>query len=180
VALTAGDALHDHEDVRAEEGSLRTLLTLPDLAPPGRRPLLVAQVHRPEHDVWRTWTTADLDAAVDGFRPRRRRGGGARLPARALLGAGAAHPPRRGAAVAAAAHALAARLRRRACPADDVLGPAPAPVARARGRYAFHVFVRADDDAALAERVARVDPRPGGGVQVRLDVDPYDVETWLD
>jgi primosomal protein N' (replication factor Y) (superfamily II helicase) len=180
VALTAGDALHDHEDVRAEEGSLRTLLTLPDLAPPGRRPLLVAQVHRPEHDVWRAWVDPDLDGAVDDFLARvmARREERGYPPARRWARVQLTHREPR--AVAEAARALAGRLRTAGVPADDVLGPAPAPLARVRGRYAYHVFVRADDDAGLSARVAGIDLRPGGGVQVRLDVDPYDVETWLD
>jgi primosomal protein N' (replication factor Y) (superfamily II helicase) len=180
LALTAGDALHDHEDVRAEESALRTLLTLADLAPPGRRPLLVAQVHRTEHDVWQTWTDPDLDGAVVGFLERvagRRRLHGY-PPARCWARVQLTHRDAR--TVAEAAQALAGRLRLAGVPAGDVLGPAPAPLARVRGRYAFHVFVRADDEAELAARVAGVDLRPGGGVQVRLDVDPYDVETWLD
>jgi primosomal protein N' (replication factor Y) (superfamily II helicase) len=180
LALTAGDALHDHEDVRAEESSLRTLLTLADLAPPGRRPLLVAQVHRPEHDVWRTWTDPDLDGAVHGFLGRvadRRRLHGY-PPARCWARVQLTHRDAR--TVAEAAQGAAGRLRLAGVPPGDVLGPAPAPLARVRGRFAFHVFVRADDEAELARRVAFVDLRPGGGVQVRLDVDPYDVETWLD
>jgi len=180
VALTAGDALHDHEDVRAEEGSLRVLLSLPDLASSARRPLLVAQVHRPEHEVWRTWLADDLDAAVGAFCERvmaRRRALGY-PPARDWARVQLTHRDR--AAAASAAHALAARLLAAGLPDDDVLGPAPAPLARARGRYAFHVLVRADDEATLAARLAHVDARPGGGVQVRVDVDPYDIETWLD
>jgi len=180
VALTAGDALHDHEDVRAEERSLRVLLSLPDLAPPGRRPLLVAQVHRPEHEVWRTWLADDLDAAVDAFVARviarRRRLGFP--PARPWARLQVTHRDR--ATAAAAAHGVAGRLTAAGVPDDDVLGPAPAPVARARGRYAFHLLVRADDEATLASRLAHVDARPGGGVQVLVDVDPYDIETWLD
>lgn len=180
VGLTAGDALHDHEDVRAEEGSLRVLLALPDLAAEGRRPLLVAQVHRPEHEVWRTWLADDLDAAVEAFVERvteRRRALGY-PPARHWARVQLSHRDR--AVAAAAAHALAGRLKAAGLPEDDVLGPAPAPVARARGRYAFHVFVRADDEAGLAARLRHVDARPGGGVQVLVDVDPYDVETWLE
>ncbi len=180
VALTAGDALHDHEDVRAEEGSLRVLLSLTDLASSARRPLLVAQVHRPEHEVWRTWLADDLDAAVAAFTERvaaRRRALGY-PPARQWARVQITHRDR--GAAAAAAHALAGRLTAAGLPPDDVLGPAPAPLARARGRYAFHVLVRADDEATLAARLVHVDARPGGGVQVRVDVDPYDIETWLD
>jgi len=180
LALTAGDALHDHEDLRAEEFSLRTLLTLGDLATPDRRPLLVAQVHRPEHDVWRAWLADDVDAAVDAFQRRvvARRTALGYPPARRWARVQLTHRDR--GAAAAAAHALVGRLRVAGVPEGDVLGPAPAPVARAHGRYAFHVFVRADDDATLATHLADVDPRPGAGVQVRVDVDPYDIEAWLD
>ena len=180
VALTAGDALHDHEDVRAEEGSLRTLLSLPDLSSSGRRPLLVAQVHRPDHVVWRTWLADDLDAAVAAFVDRvmaRRRALGY-PPARHWARVQLTHRDR--AAAASAAHALAGRLTAAGLPEDDVLGPAPAPLARARGRYAFHVLIRADGETTLAERLAHVDARPGGGVQVLVDVDPYDIEAWLE
>jgi hypothetical protein len=179
VALTAGDALHDHEDVRAEEGSLRTLLALPDLAPPGRRPLVVAQVHRPEHDVWRAWLDPDLDAAVDGFLARVPAAPGARLPAGAAWArvqlthrepravAEAARPRRPPPCRRGAGRATSWDRRRRrwpgcagASPTTCSCGPTTTP--------------------ALAARVAGIDLRPGGGVQVRVDVDPYDVETWLD
>lgn len=180
VALTAGDALLDHEDVRATENAVRTLLLLPDLAAGARRPLLVAQVHRPDHDVWRAWTNSDVDAAFEavmtGVRERRRAFG--YPPYRRWARVQVTHRDRGQAA--AAAQAVSDRLRAAGIVGSDVLGPAPAPVGRARGRYAFHVFVRADDDATLADRVTRIDGRPGGGVIVRVDVDPYDVEAWLD
>ena len=180
VALTAGDALHDHEDLRAEEASLRTLLSLPDLAPRDRRPLMVAQVHRPEHDVWRTWMADDLDAAVDVFgrRVAERRAALGYPPARCWARVQLTHRDR--GTASAAAHALAGSLRLAGVPEPDVLGPAPAPIARMRGRYGFHVFVRADDEATLARHLAEVDARPGGGVMTRVDVDPYDIEAWLD
>ena len=81
---------------------------------------------------------------------------------------------------AAAAQAVVERLRAAGVPMDDLLGPAPAAVARVRGRYGFHAFVRAEDDATLAARVAWIDPRPVPGAAVRVDVDPYDIESWLD
>jgi primosomal protein N' (replication factor Y) len=180
VALTAGDALLDHEDVRATESALRLLLALPDLAGGERRPLLVAQVHRPDHEVWRAWLDPELDAAVDrvlaGIDQRRAAFG--YPPNRRWARVQVTHRDR--AQASAAAHAVVDRLKAAGVPADDVLGPAPAPLARARGRYAFHAFVRAGTDDVLAERVARVDPRPAPGAVVRVDVDPYDIEGWLD
>jgi primosomal protein N' (replication factor Y) (superfamily II helicase) len=79
-----------------------------------------------------------------------------------------------------AAVAIAATLRTAGVPEASLLGPAPAGVARVRGRYAQQLFVRAADDVALANALTAVDARPGGGVQVRIDVDPYDVALWLE
>jgi primosomal protein N' (replication factor Y) len=180
VALTSGDALLDHEDVRATESALRTLLVLPDLAGGDRRPLLVAQVHRPDHEVWRAWVAEDLDGAVadvmDGVARRREAFG--YPPFRRWARVQVTHRERGRAA--AAAQSIVEGLKAAGVPADDLLGPAPAAVARARGRYGFHAFVRAADDATLAARVARVDARPAPGATVRVDVDPYDVDVWLD
>ncbi|MGO9713677.1 MAG: primosomal protein N' [Polyangiaceae bacterium] len=57
----------------------------------------------------------------------------------------------------------------------DVLGPAPAPLARLRGRYRFRIMVRSADRAALrkvllaVERARAALPR---GVRSGIDVDP--------
>jgi len=176
IALAAGDSLHDHEDIRAEENSLRTLLQLADLAPGDRRPLLLAQVHRPEHPVWQAWTAGDPDRAIAEFGDRvsqRRRALGY-PPERAWARVQLTHRDLQ--RVASSAHNLAAQLR---LAGADILGPAPAPLARAQGRYAYHLFLRADDDAQLSDWVTRVPARPGGGVIVRVDVDPYDIEVWI-
>jgi primosomal protein N' (replication factor Y) (superfamily II helicase) len=180
VALTAGDALLDHEDVRATESALRTLLLLPDLAAGDRRPLLVAQAHRPEHEVWRAWLADEPDIAIAELLAGvdRRRAAFGYPPHRRWARVQVTHRER--ARAAAAAQAIVERLKAAGVPADDVLGPAPAAVARSRGRYGFHAFVRAGDDAGLAERVAWVDVRPLPGALVRVDVDPYDVDVWLD
>lgn len=176
IAIAAGDSLHDHEDLRAEESSLRTLLMLPDLAPSDRRPLLLAQVHRPEHPVWQTWLSPNLDAAVAAFGERvsERRAALGYPPARVWARVQLTHRDQR--RVSLAAQELANMLQ---LAGADVLGPAPAPLARAQGRYAFHLFLRAEDDATLSRWVQQLPPRPGGGVVVRVDVDPFDIEAWL-
>jgi len=176
IALAAGDSLHDHEDIRAEEASLRTLLMLPDLAPRDRRPLLLAQVHRPEHPVWLAWSDPQLDLAVEAFGQRvsERRVALGYPPARAWARVQLTHRDQR--RVSQAAHELGEQLR---LAGADLLGPAPAPLARAQGRYAYHLFVRAVDEVDLGRWVARVPLRPGGGVIVRVDVDPYDIEVWI-
>ena len=85
------------------------------------------------------------------------------------------------AAVERAARELAGRLRRaareRGLGDDAVLGPAPPPVERVRGRYRWQVLLRARDVPALRAlaRTARVS-EPAlrrGHVRLVVDVDPY-------
>src|SRR5204862_2562709 len=85
------------------------------------------------------------------------------------------------AAVERAARALATRSRARARTAglgdDAVLGPAPAPLARVRGRYRWQGLLRSADVRALRglARAARADAAGIRADHVRLlvDVDPY-------
>ena len=123
VALTSGDALLDHEDVRATESALRTLLALPELAGGDRRPLLVAQVHRPDHEVWRAWVAEDLDGAIADVLQgvARRREAFGYPPFRRWARVQVAHRDRGRAA--AAAHAIVERLQAAGVPAEDLLGP---------------------------------------------------------
>lgn len=57
----------------------------------------------------------------------------------------------------------------------EVLGPAPAPLARLRGRYRFRVMLRAKSRPALRSVLLSLSaalPRPGTAVRVAIDVDP--------
>jgi primosomal protein N' (replication factor Y) (superfamily II helicase) len=179
VALTLGDALYSREDFRADEGALRTTLALADVAG-DRRPLVLVQTFRPEHPLWAALGAADADAAVRAYTEaldeRRRRFG--YPPAQQWARLQVTH--RDAGSARRAAVAIAATLRTAGVPEASLLGPAPAGVARVRGRYAQQLFVRAADDVALANALTAVDARPGGGVQVRIDVDPYDVALWLE
>jgi primosomal protein N' (replication factor Y) len=58
-----------------------------------------------------------------------------------------------------------------------VLGPAPAPFAKLRGKYRFQVQVQGPDGDALraSARQATADLRPPEGVQWIVDVDPMDM-----
>src|SRR5437667_256685 len=88
---------------------------------------------------------------------------------------------RDGARVEHAAREVAARLRRQARAlqlADDaVLGPAPPPVERVRGRYRWQILLRAPDVRALralARLAAACGPALGRAhVRLAVDVDPY-------
>lgn len=178
VAFTLGDTLYGHEDFRAEEQALRTLLQASELG--GGRPLVLVQTFQSGHALWRTLAARDPSTAVAQFleavQARRVRFG--YPPASHWARVQLSHRDR-GRAHAAAA-AAAARLRTAGVPDDAILGPVGTAVARLRGRYAVHLFVRAADDVTLAQWLSVIDRRPGDGVQVRLDVDPYDVHHHLE
>jgi primosomal protein N' (replication factor Y) (superfamily II helicase) len=80
-----------------------------------------------------------------------------------------------------AARELTARLRRRArelgLGEESVLGPAPPPLERVRGRYRWQTLLRSADVPALRAlaRFARATAGRGGPARPRLviDVDPY-------
>jgi primosomal protein N' (replication factor Y) len=76
--------------------------------------------------------------------------------------------------LAASSAQMVAELIQRTSPAGvRVLGPAPAPLARLRNRYRFHVLVRAEDRAALRPGLLAV-ARAGFDrrARVAIDVDP--------
>jgi primosomal protein N' (replication factor Y) (superfamily II helicase) len=88
----------------------------------------------------------------------------------ALRVSGNSEPRVRGAAERAAS---AARRLASGGAAVEVMGPAPAPIARVRGRYRWQVLLRAAGHAPL-HQVARalLESRPVSGVQLAVDVDP--------
>ena len=179
VAFTLGDALYSHEDFRAEELALRSLLQAADLGGE-RRPLLLVQTFQSEHPLYRTLREPDLDTAVARFteatRSRRQRYG--YPPSARWARVQFAHRDR--ARAEAAAREAAERFRTAGLPEEALLGPVATGVARLRDRYSVHLFLRSADESNLAEALQHLDRRPGDGVQVRVDVDPYDVGMWLD
>ena len=58
-----------------------------------------------------------------------------------------------------------------------VLGPAPAPVEKLRGKYRFHMLVFSNQPKALQTVISRVqsDIKPIDGVQWIVDIDPQDM-----
>jgi primosomal protein N' (replication factor Y) len=73
---------------------------------------------------------------------------------------------------------IAAQLRSDSSELLKVLGPAPAPLARLRGRYRFHILLKAPrhDTLRLAiEKLAGTGPTRGEGNRLAIDVDPVDM-----
>jgi primosomal protein N' (replication factor Y) len=57
----------------------------------------------------------------------------------------------------------------------EVLGPAPAPVARVANRFRFQLLVLADSRAVLHRGLSPLrDAQPRPGIRWSLDIDPYD------
>ena len=58
-----------------------------------------------------------------------------------------------------------------------VLGPAPAPVEKLRGKYRFHMLVFSNQPNALQTVIGRVQAvvKPIDGIQWIVDIDPQDM-----
>ncbi len=179
VAVTHLDAFLNFGDFRADEESARILLQLPELwRPDGPVPLLLLQTFQPRASVLELLRSDDTAAAVDGHAravlERRERLG---FPPATAMANVQIQARSRGDAERIAAD-VAQRLRVAGASESAVLGPAPAAVARRRGRYAFHVLVRAATRSRLAELIEAVGSARGG--TVRIDVTPRQVEGMLD
>jgi len=60
----------------------------------------------------------------------------------------------------------------------EVLGPAPAPIARLRGRYRFHLLIKGSDHSAVwqtARRLADASEKLPAAIRARVDVNPVDM-----
>ncbi len=80
--------------------------------------------------------------------------------------------------VAQRARALARDLRREDNPHEvEILGPAPAPIAKLRNRYRWQILLKGGSRPALgamARRAAALVPK-GRAVRLHIDVDPYNM-----
>src|SRR5262249_39995836 len=178
VAVLLADLSLNVPDFRAAERTLQLLVQVAGRAGRGAAPgRVVVQTFRPEHPSLVAAVRHDYVGFIQAELERRRALGYppfARLVNVRLDG-------REGPAVERAAHDLAARLRRqaRALGLDDqaVLGPAPPPLERLRGRYRWQCLLRSADVRALRTlaRVARAAGGTARGARVRvaIDVDPY-------
>jgi len=66
----------------------------------------------------------------------------------------------------------------RSCDGCEVLGPAPAPIARIRGRYRYQLLIKGSDHSAVwrtARRLAAAGERLPSAIRVRVDVNPVDM-----
>jgi primosomal protein N' (replication factor Y) len=178
VAVLLADLSLNVPDFRAGERTLQLLVQVAGRAGRGDAPgRVLVQTLRRDHPSIAAAVTHDYAGFMAGELERRRALG---YPPFARL-VNLRLDARDAGTVEREAGALAAELRRRApalgLGATAVLGPAPAPIERVRGRYRWQILLRAADVPALRAlaRAARIAEADLGRRHVRLavDVDPY-------
>lgn len=178
VAIALFDVHLALADFRAEQEALRMLLQLAELGG-GPRPLVVVQTYAPESAVLQAVSAEPPEAAIEvllGRQLERRKRFG--YPPFATLAKVQISARERSAAVTAAQSAADA-LRLAGAAEGELLGPEAAPIARVKGRYAYNLLLRVDDEARLETLLAAL-PRRLPQAKVAVDVDPSDVGELLE
>jgi len=159
-------------DFRAAERTFQLLTQVAGRAGRGRDPgRVVVQTFNPHAEAVAFVRTHDFESFAAAELERRRELG--YPPFRRMLAVRLEGED--GAATERFARRLAEAARRWAGPGVQILGPAPAPIARLRGRMRFQVLALADGARAvqaLARRLAEVIDQAPSGVKAALDVDP--------
>jgi primosomal protein N' (replication factor Y) len=163
VLLPYADGFVLQSDFRASERYHRLLWQLADLHP-RRRPLLVLQTFEPGHPAHQALQAADPQGFMDKELALRRALG--YPPASRMVKLEVAHPKEP--VARDAIYQLAQALKAKAEP-DELLGPAPAPVARLRGQYVFHLLLKST--APRLQTLMQNLP-PVRGARLRIDPDP--------
>jgi primosomal protein N' (replication factor Y) len=167
VAITLADTWLNVSDFRASERYHRLLRQLAEWHP-ARAPLLVVQTFQAGHPALRVLADGRDTLAYPAAEERARKELG--YPPHARL-AQVEITAREASRAQMAAQELAEALHGAGATAQEVLGPAPSPVARLRGVYPYHLFLRARDDTRLAELLKVLDTRTWKA-RVRVDVNP--------
>lgn len=159
-------------DLRAAERTFQLMRQVAGRAgrAEGRRGLALLQTHQPEHPVIRAILGGDEEAFWRAEAAERRTAGVPPFGRMAgIILSGPEVTP---------LFDFGAELARRDGPlrriGAQLFGPAPAPIARVRGRHRVRLLVKADKtaplQAALAEWVAQV--KPPNAVRLAIDIDP--------
>jgi primosomal protein N' (replication factor Y) len=171
VGVVLADTALALPDFRAAERTFQLLAQVAGRAGRGRDAgRVLVQTYHPETPAVALAVRHDHDAFAAGELAAREAGGWppfARLLAVRVVGSEGGARRTAEALAAAARPALQAGI--------GMLGPAPAPLERLRGRWRWQLLFRGPDHAALRRVHAALAPvagRPPGGAQVRFDVDP--------
>jgi len=169
AALANADTAMNLPDFRASERTYRTIRRMLEPSAASRR--VVIQTFHPDHYAVAAAAADDYDAFAERELAFRRR---LELPPYTHL-VNVVVVERKDAG-GAKADETAARLRGIFGPGATVLGPVPAPVARARGERRLQILVKAElgeIESAAGELAALV--RRKGPTTVKVDVDPYEL-----
>ncbi len=170
AALANADTAMNLPDFRASEQTFRTIRRM--LEPAAARRRVIIQTFFPGHYAVAAAAADDYDAFAERELAFRRR---LELPPYTHL-VNVVVTERKPAAAATSPSGIGARLEEIFGPAAKVLGPMPAPVARARGGRRWQILIKAalpEIEKAAAELAALV--RRKGPVEVKVDVDPYEL-----
>jgi len=172
VGVVAAETGLFQPDFRAGERCFQLLSQVSGRAGRGdREGLVVVQTSSPEAEPIRRAVAHDLEGFVSG-----------ELEARKALG----YPPfgrlvrivaegREARAVEARIGKVASELQRLGVEGVEICGPAPAPLARLRGKWRFHLFCKCSGDSALEAlrpSLLPLESKRAGGVRLLLDLDP--------
>jgi primosomal protein N' (replication factor Y) len=176
VGVIAADQSLHLPDFRASERTFQLLTQVAGRAGRATRPgRVLIQTYTPDHDALRFAATHDFLSFAEHEIATRRAVGYppfTRLVNLRFEGTDAS-------AVENTATALATAMRESLSEADEVtvLGPAPAPIERRRGRYRWQILLKGRDSKRLRQFVqAQINPRTQrtrDGVRIITDVDPY-------
>ncbi len=173
AAVLAADGLLHRPDLRASEHCLQLLLQLAGRAGRGERPgEVIVQTYLPDHPVIQHLIDGRYDTFLDAELQLRRQAQLVPFSRACLLRL--AGPS--GAATATAAAALAEQLRPQVEQAGwQMIGPAPAAVARVAGRYRWQLLLHGPAGADLP-LPPEVELRAGLARSVSLSIDPDPIE----
>jgi primosomal protein N' (replication factor Y) len=177
IGVTLFESFLAQGDFRAEEAALRFLLALDELSLAGQ-PLVVIQAFDTDHAVIEVAAKPTKESmAKFGVAVEKRRARFGYPPfghlARVQLSGRYQNQTRE------AAYELATKVDNVELPAT-VYGPAPAPVARQRGRYVYNLLIRTETRSSLGDLLRETTLGPGAGIKARIDIDPYDIGEFLE
>lgn len=174
VGVISADVSLNLPDFRAPERTFQMLEQVAGRAGRGVHPgHVVVQTYWPEHPAIMAAATHDPAAFYDAEKTSRKELGYppfGRLANVLVWGASES-------GVVAAATATAHALSEVAGASFTILGPSPAPLARARGVWRWHILVKAPPGSHFQPlmETALASVRPGDGVHIAVDVDPIDL-----
>ena len=177
IGITLFESFLTQGDFRAEEGALRLLLALDELSM-HTKPLIVIQAFNTDHEVIQVAgkpTKESMDNFGNAVEKRRERFGYPPFGHLARVQFAGRYQDQ----TRQAAHTLAVKLENSDLP-PTVYGPAPATVARQRGRYVYNLLIRTETRTQLGDILRETDLGSSAATKVRIDIDPYDVGEFLE